>query len=230
MSFLLFARNLLLVSDAEVREKANELFFRRKGDPGSEKEDWLRAEALCITAKFWKLAGRFTLAVVAGLTVAISWHWINVIKPWRVSLALPYANEYNYRGAKAPADNVRTIIEQVPITVPFSPDPVGFIFAVENGNIRTVKKCSFHLKLPAGVEVTDPGPYVPFLPNQEYFFDLGDVNNGLAKVITDGRTKESKARISFRFNQPGRYRFGYYLAAEDMEGIKKRFIVVVGGG
>ena len=57
---------------------------------------------------------------------------------------------------------------------------------------------------------------------------LGDVNNGLAKIMTDGRTRESKSRISFKFNQPGRYPFTYYLAAEDMEGIKKRFVVVVG--
>lgn len=220
-------RRLLLIDDHSVKERAYQLFINRGGEHGKGRQDWFIVERLLIGRTLWRLFGRLLLAVVAGLVVSVSWHLINVLKPGKISLWLQYAYEYGYRGATGHAGNTsKEILESMPISIPVTTEPIGFVFAVGNQNIRSLKRASLHLIIPPNVEVTNPGPFTTFIPNEEYFFYYEDqyINNGVVQM-TDLHGTHHK--LSFKFAKPGEYRFTYFVAGEDIEAVKKSFFIHV---
>lgn len=177
---------------------------------------------------------RVCVPIVTGLAVAFFWHLFNVIKPWKIGLWLPYAYEYQYRGATNEAGNrTKEILRNVPVAVHAANEPVGFVFAVGNKNIRSLKHASLHLKLPKGVTVDDAGPFTPFWGNEEYFFYYEDqlINYGVIQA-TERADKEggSKGAIRLRFEKPGRYELKYFVVGEDIKSVVRTFEVNVGGG
>ena len=216
-----------------IRKKAYELFIYRTTEQERAQHDWYTAEKLVRWERFrhWRWLSRWrarlVLPVVTGLLVALFWHGFEVIKPWNIGLWLPYAYEYRYRDATSDRGNEsREILRDIPIIVPFTDKPVGFVFAIENKNIRSLKNVSLHLSVPQGVEVTDPGPFTPFWPNKEYFFYYTGqvINNGIIQATEAG---DGKGKIYFKFKEPREYRFTYYIAGEDIKRVVKTFNVKV---
>ncbi|MBI4355922.1 MAG: hypothetical protein HY597_05720 [Candidatus Omnitrophica bacterium] len=184
--------------------------------------------AVGLPPRIWRT---FAIPVLTGLMVALFWHFFEVVKPWKITLFLPYAYEYAYRGATNTTGNQsREILPVVPIRVRLTDKASGFVFAVHNDNIRSLHGVSLHLQLPPGVEVTDPGPFRAFWPNEEYFFSFGDavLNHGVFYATEVRNTAgELKGSIQLKFSQPREYEIIATVSGEDMLPAEKKIKIVV---
>ena len=184
--------------------------------------------SVSLPPRMWRT---FVLPILTGLMVALFWHFFEVIKPWKVTLSLPYAYEYSYRGAtNTPGNQTREILSTVPILVHLNDKAIPFVFAVGNDNIRSLRGVSLHLQLPQGIEVTDQGPFRPFWPNVEYFFFFsGQVLNHGVFYATESRNDvgEPKGPIYLRFSRPEEYEIVAIINGEDMLPVVKRVKIVV---
>ncbi len=173
-----------------------------------------------------KLFSKFLFALITGFAVSWSWSWFNEIKADKINLWLPYAYEYRYRGSQNErGQRSKAILPNEPITVGAESH---FVFALENDNAHSLKNAVLHLNIPAGVKVVDPGPFKPFWPNEEYFFDYdGQILESGVICATEILTPAGQhiGAISFRFKEPRDYTFSYFVSAEDLHPMFKVFTI-----
>ena len=176
-----------------------------------------------VVLKLWNLVNRPILVAILSIWVLsriyADYNMIDVLN--KISFRLPYAYEYNYRGATNSVGNRgREVLENVPVEINID-EPKRFWFSVANNNYRSLEDVMLTLTFPKEVNVQDweKQGWIEYQPNEQYSYQFkANIHNGMAQN-TNG--------ILLNFSTKGDFMVSYYISGKDIQRKDKKFVIRV---